>query len=77
MEEVIVKPLPKITKEKYQDFLAIYMVGKKYRGMLKGMAFYQHFNLHKVKDQSLLKNLKSLNTGKEFSKLLFELFNIK
>ena len=43
-------------KEEFDLFLKELKSGK-YRGQRVGQAFYNHFNLHKVSDQSKLQNI--------------------
>lgn len=76
METTVAIVLPKVSKEKYEEFKTIYNIGKKYRGMFMGMAFYQHFSLHKVKDQSVLNDIKTMEAGPELSKLISDLFKV-
>ena len=52
----IVKRQLELEKKAYHDFLTLWRADK-FHGMRLGQAFYNHFKLHRLKDQDQLRNL--------------------
>jgi hypothetical protein len=64
-----------ITKTGYANFLKKHRNGK-FGSQTLGQAFYAEFNLHKVVDQTALKNLQGKD-GEHAKGLIQEIFKIK